>query len=54
MVMDSYSSRANLLFSTFVTVLGVAASLNFITSFWLNPLRDVRPMEASVTRVHSL
>mmetsp|Transcript_57637 Transcript_57637/g.122590 ORF Transcript_57637/g.122590 Transcript_57637/m.122590 type:complete len:181 (+) Transcript_57637:111-653(+) len=51
--MDSYSSRANTIFCTFITVLGTTACLNHATSYLPN-FQATPTAQVSLHRVHDL
>lgn len=51
--MDSYSTRANSIFCTFVTVLGTAAALNHMTT-WLPQFQGKPSGAVNLLKVHDL
>uniref|UniRef100_A0A6U6TXB4 Signal peptidase complex subunit 3 n=1 Tax=Zooxanthella nutricula TaxID=1333877 RepID=A0A6U6TXB4_9DINO len=51
--MDSYSSRMNTVFCSFITVLGAAATLNHLTT-WLPHMQASPVAEVSLNKIHDL
>merc|ERR1719436_454306 len=51
--MDSYTSRLNTVFCSFITVLGIAAGLNHLTT-WLPQMQASPRAEVSLNKIHDL